>query len=35
LILILGKGHETGQEINGVRIPFSDREVLLSAIKAR
>ncbi|MFM8503162.1 MAG: glutamate ligase domain-containing protein, partial [Actinomycetota bacterium] len=35
LILILGKGHETGQEINGVKIPFSDREVLLSAIKAR
>ena len=35
LILILGKGHETGQEISGVKIPFSDREVLLSAIKAR
>jgi UDP-N-acetylmuramoyl-L-alanyl-D-glutamate--2,6-diaminopimelate ligase len=35
LILVLGKGHETGQEINGVKIPFSDQEILKSAIEAR
>jgi len=35
LILVLGKGHETGQEINGVKIPFSDQAVLQSAIEAR
>ena len=29
LIAVLGKGHETYQEIQGVRYPFSDREVLL------
>jgi len=34
LILILGKGHETGQEIKGVKIPFSDKEILQSAIEA-
>jgi UDP-N-acetylmuramoyl-L-alanyl-D-glutamate--2,6-diaminopimelate ligase len=27
-ILVLGKGHETGQEVNGVITPFDDREVL-------
>jgi len=27
LVLILGKGHEAGQEINGVIYPFDDREV--------
>lgn len=35
LILVLGKGHETGQEINGVKVPFSDRDALQSAIEAR
>jgi UDP-N-acetylmuramoyl-L-alanyl-D-glutamate--2,6-diaminopimelate ligase len=34
LILILGKGHETGQEIKGVKIPFNDKEILQSAIEA-
>ncbi len=34
LILVLGKGHESGQEIKGVKIPFSDKEVLQSAIEA-
>ena len=24
IVLILGKGHETGQEINVAKIPFSD-----------
>ncbi|MCX8113190.1 MAG: UDP-N-acetylmuramoyl-L-alanyl-D-glutamate--2,6-diaminopimelate ligase [Bacteroidia bacterium] len=30
LIAVLGKGHETYQEIQGVRYPFSDRQVLQS-----
>jgi UDP-N-acetylmuramoyl-L-alanyl-D-glutamate--2,6-diaminopimelate ligase len=30
LLLIAGKGHETYQDINGVKIPYSDEEVLLS-----
>ena len=28
VILVAGKGHETYQEINGVRHHFDDREVL-------
>lgn len=28
LILVAGKGHETYQEIKGVRYPFDDREIL-------
>ncbi|MEW6531513.1 MAG: UDP-N-acetylmuramoyl-L-alanyl-D-glutamate--2,6-diaminopimelate ligase [Thermodesulfobacteriota bacterium] len=28
ILLIAGKGHETYQEINGVRYPFDDREVV-------
>ncbi|MCS7189012.1 MAG: UDP-N-acetylmuramoyl-L-alanyl-D-glutamate--2,6-diaminopimelate ligase [Bacteroidia bacterium] len=28
LVVVLGKGHETYQEIRGVRYPFSDKEVL-------
>lgn len=31
-IMVLGKGHETGQEIAGVVHPFDDREVLRSAL---
>jgi UDP-N-acetylmuramoyl-L-alanyl-D-glutamate--2,6-diaminopimelate ligase len=31
LIVVAGKGHESYQEINGVRLPFSDRDELLSA----
>lgn len=31
-IMVLGKGHETGQEINGVLHPFDDREVLRKAL---
>lgn len=27
IILIAGKGHETGQEINGIKLPFSDVDV--------
>jgi UDP-N-acetylmuramoyl-L-alanyl-D-glutamate--2,6-diaminopimelate ligase len=33
LVLILGKGHETGQEIAGIVFPFDDRTVLASAIE--
>ncbi len=29
IILVAGKGHETYQEVNGVRLPFSDMEHLL------
>jgi UDP-N-acetylmuramoyl-L-alanyl-D-glutamate--2,6-diaminopimelate ligase len=28
VILIAGKGHEKYQEINGVRHPFDDKEIL-------
>lgn len=34
-LILLGKGHETGQEINGVVAPFDDRLVLAEAIRAR
>ena len=34
-ILVLGKGHETGQEINGVISEFSDKVALASAIEAK
>ncbi|MEO6832867.1 MAG: UDP-N-acetylmuramoyl-L-alanyl-D-glutamate--2,6-diaminopimelate ligase [Chitinophagaceae bacterium] len=33
IILIAGKGHETYQEINGVRHHFDDREILTEAFK--
>jgi len=32
-ILLLGKGHESGQEINGVVTPFDDRIELLNSIR--
>jgi UDP-N-acetylmuramoyl-L-alanyl-D-glutamate--2,6-diaminopimelate ligase len=32
VVLLAGKGHETYQEINGVRHPFSDREVARAAL---
>lgn len=35
IVLIAGKGHETYQEINGVRHHFDDREVVREAIEAR
>jgi UDP-N-acetylmuramoyl-L-alanyl-D-glutamate--2,6-diaminopimelate ligase len=34
-VLILGKGHEVGQEIAGVITPFDDRIVLAQAIEAK
>lgn len=33
-VLILGKGHESGQEVNGVVTPFDDRLQLAQAIEA-
>ncbi|MEZ4804096.1 MAG: UDP-N-acetylmuramoyl-L-alanyl-D-glutamate--2,6-diaminopimelate ligase [Bacteroidia bacterium] len=33
IILIAGKGHETYQEIEGVRYPFDDREILTEFFK--
>jgi UDP-N-acetylmuramoyl-L-alanyl-D-glutamate--2,6-diaminopimelate ligase len=32
ILLVAGKGHEPYQEINGVRYPFDDREILLEAV---
>lgn len=34
ILLVAGKGHETYQEINGVRHPFDDREVVREAMKS-
>ena len=35
VVLILGKGHETGQEIGGRVLPFDDREVTREILGAR
>jgi UDP-N-acetylmuramoyl-L-alanyl-D-glutamate--2,6-diaminopimelate ligase len=35
VVLIAGKGHETYQEIKGVRYDFDDREVARQALRAR
>jgi UDP-N-acetylmuramoyl-L-alanyl-D-glutamate--2,6-diaminopimelate ligase len=32
VVLVAGKGHETGQEVAGVIHPFSDRDELAAAI---
>jgi len=34
-VVVLGKGHETGQEIGGVVHPFDDREQLRAALMER
>jgi UDP-N-acetylmuramoyl-L-alanyl-D-glutamate--2,6-diaminopimelate ligase len=34
VVVVAGKGHETGQEVAGVVHPFSDRDELASAIRA-
>jgi len=34
-VVVAGKGHELGQEINGVLHPFDDRDVLAAAIDER
>lgn len=33
IVLVAGKGHETYQEINGVRHPFDDRDIVQAFIK--
>ena len=35
LLVIAGKGHEDYQEINGVRIPMDDREIIKEAVRVR
>jgi UDP-N-acetylmuramoyl-L-alanyl-D-glutamate--2,6-diaminopimelate ligase len=35
IVLLLGKGHEPGQEVAGVVTPFDDRDVLRAALRAR
>ncbi|MFI9505578.1 UDP-N-acetylmuramoyl-L-alanyl-D-glutamate--2,6-diaminopimelate ligase [Nocardia sp. NPDC052566] len=33
VVLVAGKGHEAGQEIQGVKQPFDDRDVLAAALE--
>ena len=33
-VVVAGKGHETGQEIDGVKHPFDDAAELAAAIEA-
>jgi len=33
IVLVAGKGHETGQEIDGVIHPFDDREVVREVLR--
>ena len=35
IVLVAGKGHETYQEINGVRHHFDDREAVMAALEKR
>jgi UDP-N-acetylmuramoyl-L-alanyl-D-glutamate--2,6-diaminopimelate ligase len=35
VVLVAGKGHEDYQELAGQRLPFSDREQVQQALKAR
>ena len=35
VVVIAGKGHETTQEINGVKYPFDDREMVRRALEIR
>ena len=33
-ILVAGKGHETYQEANGVKVPFSDRQLVINLLES-
>lgn len=33
-VVVAGKGHESGQDVGGVVMPFDDREVLREALRA-
>ena len=35
VVLILGKGHEVGQEIKGVIHPFDDRDIARSILNRK
>lgn len=35
LVLVAGKGHETTQEISGIKYPFSDRKIVREALLQR
>ncbi|TWS25852.1 UDP-N-acetylmuramoyl-L-alanyl-D-glutamate--2,6-diaminopimelate ligase [Tsukamurella sputi] len=35
VVLVAGKGHEAGQEIDGVKHPFDDRDEVAAALEAR
>jgi UDP-N-acetylmuramoyl-L-alanyl-D-glutamate--2,6-diaminopimelate ligase len=35
IVLLAGKGHETYQEIAGMRVPFSDVDVARAALAER
>ena len=35
VVLVLGKGHETGQEVRGDVLPFDDRTVAREILAAR
>ena len=34
MLLVLGKGHEDYQEIDGVRFPFDDKKIVLETLQA-
>jgi UDP-N-acetylmuramyl tripeptide synthase len=34
IVLLAGKGHESFQEVGGVKLPFSDREHAQAALDA-
>jgi UDP-N-acetylmuramoyl-L-alanyl-D-glutamate--2,6-diaminopimelate ligase len=35
IVLVAGKGHETGQEVEGVVHPFDDRDVVREELRHR